>query len=271
MNLKHAKRNDNAINDNATFITACEKIPYEKTACQKTANGFKFKNKNRFFIFFPITVIIFSAVCIFFFGLKNYNDVKKYYPAVIEYSKKSNINPALAFAVIRAESGFDKNAKSKKGALGLMQIMPETASYIAEMCSYGGKIDLLDPDCNIKLGCCYLSYLLNKFEIEKVAVCAYNAGETKVTGWLKNRNYSSDGKDLIKIPYAETREYCLKVEKYKNRYENYLKRIKRKGYHAKIENKRQSVCFFETNALAFYSGDFTLCDRRRFVSDLDII
>ena len=261
MILNRAKRNDNEITENN-----CEKATIRFK--QKCYNP---KNKRRFLIVFPLAFIAFIIACLSFCVFKNYNDIKNYYPAVAEYSKKSNIDPALALAVIRAESGFDKNAKSKKGAVGLMQIMPETAAYIASLCDYGGEIDLLDPDCNICLGCAYLSYLLNKFKNEKVAVCAYNAGETKVAGWLKSKEYSIDGKDLVKIPYAETREYFFKVEKYKNRYEKYLRKIKRKGYHAKIEKKRQSVCFFERNSMAFYSGGFALRDRRRFVSDFDIL
>lgn len=187
----------------------------------------KNKIKNKFIIIpiafvFIVCVVVFSA-----YNLKNYIGVKKYYSAVVEFSEKSGIDPALAFAVIRTESGFNKNAKSNKGAAGLMQLMPETAEYIAQIIKYKGEINLYDADCNIYLGCAYLSYLLKKFKSENAAVCAYNAGETNVFNWLKNEEFSDDGVNLKKIPYPETRDYFLRVKRYKKEYSTYLNK---KGY-----------------------------------------
>ena len=187
----------------------------------------KQKSKNKFIIIPLVLVFIVCAVTFSAYNLKNFIGVKKYYPAVVEYSEKSGIDPSLTFAVIRAESGFNKNAKSGKGAAGLMQIMPETAEYIAGIIKYKGEINLYDADCNIYLGCAYLSYLLKKFKSENAAVCAYNAGETNVFNWLKNKEFSDDGINLKNVPFSETRDYFLRVKQYKKEYAAYLKK---RGY-----------------------------------------
>jgi soluble lytic murein transglycosylase len=140
------------------------------------------------------------------------------------YSQEYDIKPELVASVINAESNFDKDAKSSKGAIGLMQIMPKTAVYIAG--SDAGVIDvksLFESDTNIKLGCKYLSYLFDKFEDETVALASYNAGEGVVMRWLEDSRYSADKKTLKKIPYEETREYVAKVQKAKAVYKSKLK------------------------------------------------
>ena len=113
-----------------------------------------------------------------------------------------NVDKSLVMAVINSESSFNPNAKSKKGALGLMQLMPATASWCAQKLDIEYSEELLyEPKYNITLGVYYLSYLLDKFS-ERDAVCAYNAGEGRVKEWLKqNRG----------IPYPETQNYLKRV------------------------------------------------------------
>ena len=133
------------------------------------------------------------------------------------------MNSALVASVANVESNFNQEAISNKGAVGIMQLMPSTAEWLA------GKIgedydsqSLLNGEYNIKLGCYYLSYLIQYFGNEKVGLCAYNAGQGNVSSWLKNEKYSKDGKTLTKIPFEETKNYLNKVYKnynyYKNRY-----------------------------------------------------
>lgn len=230
----------------------------------------KNENKKKYFALLPLMVVFVAAIlCFSAYKLKDYIGVKRFYPCVVEYSEKSGVDPALTFAVIRAESGFNENAKSSKGAIGLMQIMPETAEYVAEMIKYKGEIDLFEPNCNVYLGCAYLNYLLKKFKSENAAVCAYNAGETKVFEWLKNSEYSDDGVNLKKVPYNETREYFKRVSLYKKEYAKYLNK---KGYYAKKrQNKRQLIQFFKANAVSIYSGGIALRDRGCVVSAFDIL
>ena len=133
------------------------------------------------------------------------------YLIVVDAAKEHEIECDLLFALIYTESGFNSNAISNKGACGLMQIMPETAAFIAEKCSYIGVIDLLNPKCNLFLGCKYLRYLMEKFIELDLVLCAYNAGEGRVSEWLLNKEYSKNGRTLNKIPYKETNEYLKKI------------------------------------------------------------
>lgn len=139
------------------------------------------------------------------------------YRSIVE---ASGVDPALVYAVMKTESGFDECAVSRAGAVGLMQLLPSTAEYI---CQREGIIfrgeNLLDGAYNVRLGCMYLRYLLQRFPDERTAICAYNAGEGAVTGWLQNENYSNDGKTLNEIPYEETRIYEKKVFNFKKNYQ----------------------------------------------------
>ena len=119
-------------------------------------------------------------------------------------------DPLLTIAVIRAESGFRANAVSGAGAVGLMQLMPETAEYVRAMHGYA-KGELTDPAYNILLGSAYLSYLLGKYRDIDTALAAYNAGEGNVFLWLKNSDYSDDGITLKAIPFPETAGYVEKI------------------------------------------------------------
>lgn len=136
--------------------------------------------------------------------------------ACSEYS----LDEPLIYAMINVESSFDKNAVSAKGAKGLMQLMPNTAASIAEALDEPfSEGDLFDEETNIRYGAYYIHMLLKQFNFDE-AICAYNAGPSKVRSWLKNPNYSCDGETLGAIPYPETRQYLEKVKKnfyyYKN-------------------------------------------------------
>ena len=146
-------------------------------------------------------------------------DYKEYVEAS---SSKYNVRPELVFAVIKVESKFNEKAQSHSGALGLMQIMPETfswlQSHIADKALDEEK--LKDPRINIEYGTYFLSYIQKKYKDEKVQLCAYNAGIGTVEKWLKNKEYSDDGKVLKKIPFKETENYVAEVSKAKKKYRN---------------------------------------------------
>ena len=153
--------------------------------------------------------------------LRNYFYPFKYKKEVIFYSEYYDLNPALVLSIINAESGFDSAAESSAGAIGLMQITPKTANYIAERTG-AVNYDLTAPDTNIDFGCYYIKYLLNKFENVSTAIAAYNAGEGNVSLWLEDKSCSEDGTTLIRIPFNETKVYVKKIEesfiKYKKLY-----------------------------------------------------
>ena len=118
-------------------------------------------------------------------------------------AKEYGISASLILAVANVESGFDSDAVSAKGAVGLMQLMPKTAEWIGK--KYGiGQGDLLDPVYNMRLAAAYLSYLLQDYSLEW-ALCAYNAGPATVDKWIEK------GIALEAIPYAETRNYYKAV------------------------------------------------------------
>jgi soluble lytic murein transglycosylase len=146
----------------------------------------------------------------------------KYESTIVKYANQYGLDPYFVCAMIDTESGFDEEAVSKDGAQGLMQVMPETAEWIA------GKIgvtdyDIFDPETNIMFGCWYLNFLKEKFSgSEQLMIAAYNAGHNKVEQWLAE-GYSEDGNTLDEIPYEETKKYVDKVskayEEYKELYE----------------------------------------------------
>ena len=147
----------------------------------------------------------------------------KYKPTIEKYAQIYNLKPEVVCAVINIESGFDKNATSKVGAIGLMQIMPETGREIAEKLKIENytKELLYSPETNIRFGCFYLSYLVNMFDGNLTnAIAAYNAGFNKVRVWLESEQYSRNGV-VVDPPIYETKQYVRKFENnisvYKNR------------------------------------------------------
>ncbi|GAA0117464.1 lytic transglycosylase domain-containing protein [Clostridium senegalense] len=140
---------------------------------------------------------------------------------IITYSREYSVDPNLVAAVIKAESKFENKAVSHRGAYGLMQIMPDTADWIASQ-SGMGEITydaLYDPETNIKMGCWYLNNLSTEFEGDlDLMLAAYNGGRGNVQKWLKDDNYSKDGENLHAIPFKETKNYVEKVNKNYNMY-----------------------------------------------------
>ena len=128
-----------------------------------------------------------------------------------QQAEDKDLDPALIAGVIFAESHF-RDQTSHAGAKGLMQLMPETADYIAQK-SGGTRFeqgDLADPQVNIAYGSWYLRHLLDKYDGREVlALAAYNAGQGNVDEWLAN----APGAHLTPddIPFPETRHYVAKV------------------------------------------------------------
>jgi len=173
-----------------------------------------------------IKILSLILLCVILINIKSIFKVFypiKYQNQIVKYSQKYNVDPHLVAAVIRAESNFDTNAVSSRGAYGLMQIMPDTAVWIAQNMKIQdfNKEKLYDADTNIEMGCWYINNLNVEFggNIELV-IAAYNGGRGNVQKWLINKEYSTDGKTLINIPFKETDKYVKKV---KTNYNIYLK------------------------------------------------
>lgn len=148
-----------------------------------------------------------------------------YEELVTLYSEQYDLEPALVYAVIRAESNFEPNAQSHAGAYGLMQITEDTLQWAilreAQNAPHTIK-DLADPEINIKYGCLILSLLKAEFQDTNTALAAYNAGRGNVIRWLKDSRYSNDGIRISSTPYRETNQYIEKVDKYYKKYQEML-------------------------------------------------
>ena len=142
---------------------------------------------------------------------------KKFSFYVAKYALEYGVESELIYAVIKSESGFDEQAVSRSGAIGLMQLMPQTADYMAKLFKIK-EPDLLDPETNIRIGILYLRYLQNRYNTLTEVLAAYNAGEGRVRNWLCDPNYSKDGEHLFYIPFAETNRYVKRVKKFCNYY-----------------------------------------------------
>ncbi len=138
---------------------------------------------------------------------------RAYWETVEALSKKYDIDPFLVLSVMREESRFDPDARSVAGALGLMQLMPRTASRLDRKLGLGldGAGDILNAQNNLRLGIYYLSRLEKEFGSYTYAVAAYNAGEENVKKWIRNRKYHSADEFIEDIPFAETRNYVKRV------------------------------------------------------------
>ena len=135
----------------------------------------------------------------------------RYSEYVRVHARQHQLDPAFVAAVIYQESKFDANAKSKSGAIGLMQLTPSTAKGIA--IRTGGHAfrteDLYDPEINIRYGAWYLDNLFRKYGSERLVLAAYNAGQGNVDRWRANGE---------PIQFAETRAYVSRVEHLKSVY-----------------------------------------------------
>jgi len=141
---------------------------------------------------------------------------------IYHYALQNQVDPFLTAAVIKAESKFVSNAKSIKGAVGLMQMMPETARWVAEQSDYKGFYDgqLYDPEVSICFGTWYLASLKNEFNNNEVLVlAAYNGGRGNVKQWMKQYGWSDDFYQIEEIPFKETRDYVRKVLEARLRYQ----------------------------------------------------
>ncbi|MCL2463168.1 MAG: lytic transglycosylase domain-containing protein [Defluviitaleaceae bacterium] len=139
----------------------------------------------------------------------------KHLDIIRENAGKYGLDPAFVCAVIHTESKFRENALSPKGASGLMQITEPTADWIAAQLGVNNYSydDIFEPSLNIKLGCYYLNWLLQRYGgDERLALAAYNAGFGNVDKWLRSPDYSADGNSLSFIPFQETRDFVQRVE-----------------------------------------------------------
>lgn len=143
---------------------------------------------------------------------------------ILKEARRTGIDPAWIFAVTRQESAFVADARSRAGALGLMQVMPSTARMVAKQAKMPLQYssELFDAEKNIRLGSLYLKMMLEQYQKNPVlATAAYNAGPGRVRQWLPQQNMPADHWIEI-IPYKETRSYVQNVLTYTLIYQQLL-------------------------------------------------
>ena len=173
------------------------------------------KNK-KILIIIGLILLVFVFLLIFKDKLLKIMYPKTYSEIVTIYEEEYGVEENLIYAVIKAESNFKINAVSNRGALGLMQLMEETASDVAKKANIdidfeNIKEELLNPGNNINIGTKYLSQLLEKYKNKEVALAAYNAGIGTVDNWIDKGIIKADGSDIENIPYKETNNYVRKI------------------------------------------------------------
>ncbi|TQR45142.1 lytic transglycosylase domain-containing protein [Paenibacillus popilliae] len=155
-----------------------------------------------------------------------------YEDEIRKYAAQYDVDPLLVAAIIRVETNFQAGRESRKGAIGVMQLMPETAIWAMEQLKMNNRWSLDElkntADPNILIGTWYLKSLHKQFNENWIAaIAAYNAGPGNVNKWIRNKVW--DGSyDTAKqqIPYGETKLYVQRVIHYYDKYKNIYPKMK---------------------------------------------
>lgn len=180
------------------------------------------KKTSIFLVLIFLAILTFSLYySVFSFGTKtiysyylHFKYPLRYQEQVIKYSDEFGIDPSLVSAVIYEESRFNPYSNSHRGAVGLMQLMPDTAEYISKKLKDKNFSSdaIADIDQNIRYGAYYLRYLSDKYQDLDKTLASYNAGEGNVDRWIKEGDYQ--------IKFEETKNFVDRVKKSKSVYEN---------------------------------------------------
>lgn len=183
------------------------------------------KRKSGFKIFLAVLLVALFIIGVYY--IQDYYNKKltqKLYPRpypeiVAAASAKYDIPVEVIYSVMKVESNFDVYAVSRAGALGLMQILPDTFVWLCERRKEKHDISMLFvAEINIDYGVYYMRYLLDYYEGDMTLVyAAYNAGMGNVNKWLKNQNGV-----LIDIPFEETRKYIERINNTINIYKKLI-------------------------------------------------
>lgn len=171
-----------------------------------------------------LVVVLVLAGILLYHAYRSY--MQKAYPMgyseLVEGSaQQNNLKLSLVYAVIKTESDFKPEAVSKAGAKGLMQLMPDTFTWLQTKTGEKGKLqqdDLFDPGVNIRYGTKLLSILSAKYESEEAILGAYHAGIGTMDKWLSDPTVSKDGVTLDRVPYQDTKNYISTVLKNRDLY-----------------------------------------------------
>ena len=160
-------------------------------------------------LMFVITSVIAPVILRGMFPMPHYELVER-------YARDNTLQITFVYAVIKTESGFREEVTSPKGAIGLMQITEKTGTWISSMLQVADFTpdDLKKPEINIRFGCWYLSYLMDRFNGNReLAIAAYNAGEGAVSRWVETGAITWKDMKIKDLPYSETEQYMMRVNR----------------------------------------------------------
>ena len=180
------------------------------------------KKRSRAAVIAAASVCALLLVCLTVFWARGWEPEKQKLIYPLEYeqellnaAEEFEIDPCLLAALVYCESSFRADAVSNVGAIGLMQIMPETGEWLSSKIELDGEYtveSLYEPEVNLRLGCWYLSFLHRRYDGRwQEALTAYIAGQGQVDKWLKDPALSADGRTLDVIPGQDVKEYAAKV------------------------------------------------------------
>lgn len=162
-----------------------------------------------------IILLSFLMMAVISFGIIAYQTSRQkinYQDEIYKYSEKYNIDPLLTTSIIKVESDFDINAHSSQDAMGLMQLLENSAKHSAELIGknyYPEK--LKEVDYNLDLGVGYFNYLNKYYNNKDLALAAYNGGIGNIDKLIEDGVLDKNNPDITKIPIEETRQYVIKI------------------------------------------------------------
>ncbi len=178
-------------------------------------------------VIIPITIL--AIILILLFSVIRVQDIviKKIYPQkynayVEKYALEYGVDSMLVYAIIKAESNFKPHIKSNSNAMGLMQLLEDTAKETATKIGIEYTDGCLyEPETNIRLGIKYFSDLLKEYNNNyMLALTAYNAGTGNLKKWIEQGIIKTDGSNIEDIPYKETNNYVRKIVRDYNIYKD---------------------------------------------------
>lgn len=164
-------------------------------------------------VIFILVLILITVGVVFFMVYKGSAFYTVTYgKEIAEYAEKYGLDPYLVAGIVKTESDFVEDAVADDGGRGLMQLMPDTAKWCAAQLNVDYNASkMLEKEYNLNLGCYYLSYLIQKYQNEALAVAAYNTGYGNVDKWLEEGTITWERDSMKNIPFPITREYVKKV------------------------------------------------------------
>ena len=170
-----------------------------------------------------------AIICVAIYAAVHFPDAQKkilypfpYRAEIEKHARHYQVDKYLAVSVMKVESNFSEYAQSASGAVGLMQLMPETATWIATCLDEEPPTfeEMHEYERNIKYGIWYLAELEDEFNGNDVlALAAYNAGRGNVWNWMEEGDWQKNFSDIDSIPFLETRNYVKKVLACRNKYQ----------------------------------------------------